>query len=129
MEAVVIVVRPVDVPVGLRIFHRQVPEHGGGADQVVVQRGAIEQRLEGAAGLAGAGGNVDLAGDGVIVEIGAADHGEDLGGAGLERDKGGIVEIKFGLEASDLLGHDLLGVRSCRLRSSVVKMRSPARRT
>src|SRR5581483_12091424 len=94
VEAVVVVLWT-PLVAGLDVVH---PAGGGVVDDRVRppalgECDGVHQRLDGGAGLALADGGVHLAVNGGVVVIPAANHGQDLAGARVDGDNGGVVGL------------------------------------
>ena len=74
----------------------------------LVEGSHVAERLEGRPGLAGGHGHVDVAVDLLVPVVDAADHGQDLAGAGADDSDGGVGHAPFFLLELGHLGLGLL---------------------
>ena len=95
-----------------------IQDHCGGRPGLLVggvKRGRVDQRLEGRTGLAGGQRHVDGSGVFVVSIIRAADHCQYFSGVGVQRDRGGVVDIvpggviALGSQPFQLVGDRVLG--------------------
>ena len=89
----IIVARCINLPRTHRVGDWGIPEHCGRTGQVLRQCRGIENRFDRTARLAQAARHIDLAGNRLIVKIGAADHDEYFAAGGTHGDQGRIAEI------------------------------------